>query len=374
MKMRSAITLYLLLTALVCPLFGDTEEHSSAPTRIFGVFAEGMVGGQYDGELYGSAFPALLYIDQDFFGSGHALQVTFAGIYAAVDFTFVRMTGFPVNVTIHSDGLLLGMDQTFYRDGEAMDWTMRSPQSNLGVTLNHIIGDVLGVSMNHSMNLCDYDSNSSNFAPPENSVSYTGGVEIALSTLSGGLPSEFTSAQGYRISVVPELIYQFDCQEWGPDEAHYTHDARPAYRAVYQASYHRDMTRRLNLGGQASYLHGRNMYQLEQWMVGQTDMFSPFPRLSGYYPGEFITSESPLLNLDLVLEVVPGTIVVIAAHDLFYHGEEGRFYQGSAIGVAAMITHGIELGVRGSVGWNAQRETGPGWNAGLTLRYYRING
>lgn len=37
MNMRTTITLYLLLTTFVCPQFGETAEHSRAPTRIFGL-------------------------------------------------------------------------------------------------------------------------------------------------------------------------------------------------------------------------------------------------------------------------------------------------------------------------------------------------
>lgn len=381
MNTRAMATLCLVLTAVMCPLSGiaDAEEHVRAPTRVFGFIAEGMVGGLYDGrvydgDLYGSGVPALLYIDQDLLGGGHVLQVLFAGIYASVDVTRVRRPGFPVHIALHIDGLLVGMDQTFYRDGEAMEWTMRTPWKNLGVTLSREIGDVFSVSTSHSINLRNYKSESSNFNPPGNNVTYTGGGEVSLSTLTDGLPSAFARSEGYRFSVTSELIYQIDYQEWGPEEARYTHDGRPAYRMHYQARYHRDITPGVNLGGTASYLQGWNLYQLERWMVGQTDTFSPFPRLSGYYPGEFITSQSPLLNLDLLITGVPGRFVVSAGHDLFYHREEDRLYQGSTVGAAVTLIHGIEFGVRGGVGWDARRDRGPGWNAGLTLRYYRMNG
>jgi hypothetical protein len=46
---------------------------------------------------------------------------------------------------------------------------------------------------------------------------------------------------------------------------------------------------------------------------------------------------------------------------------------GSAFGAAVKLPHDVEINAEAGVGWNADRETGPGWTAtfGLTRFLFR---
>lgn len=220
------------------------------------------------------------------------------------------------------------------------------------------------------MNFSDYDSNDTAFVSPENTATYTGNLDLSYTYQPNEDSSESSFPVGFQIMAIPEVIYQLNYEDWGPEDNLYTHDDTPAYRGLYQVSCYNASVKRVNWKGQLSYLHGENLYQLEKWAVGSTNAFNGGPRLDGYYPGEFMTDESFLLNMNLQIVSIPDRVEFLVSYDAFYYGEKERLYQGSAVDLFVKLGNKASFNFRSGIGWNAERDFLPvGMTHNLLFRY-----
>jgi tetratricopeptide (TPR) repeat protein len=341
--------------------------------EIIALLGEAQLNPNYDNELQFLGFPAFFYMNQNVFGSGNTLMTIFAGIFASLDFTFSDYPGKPFDLRFHADGLMIGFDENVYEKGIASDWEIASPYVNFGIALEKNFQFGLGLSFFNSLTIKDYQSESSNFTSPSNNFTYSSSLSMDFSTADTSFPSAFRAPVGIRFGIKQELLYQLDYKAWGPEGDLFTHDDNPAYKAEYILGYYHNFNSVLNLGLTVNVLHGSNVYQNELWALGQGSNIQPTYRLNGYFSGEFRTELAALANFDFTAVLVKDLFAIQLFHDLAYISEQESFFNGSSVNLVVKLDPSLEIGLVGSIGWNAQRSFGLAWNAQLSLSYVVIN-
>jgi hypothetical protein len=342
--------------------------------EVFGIQAEGSLSPDYNNDLEFGGIPALVYINENAFGTGNEFTGIFAGIFASVDYTLSDRPGKPFDLNFHLDGLVLGFDETVYIDGEAEAWSISSPNASIALGLGKSFSPGISFFLENTITYKDYSSDSSNFIRPENNLTYYAGLDFEFSMQQSSFPSLFIPPVGFRLGIHPELIYQLNYTDWGKVGDLYTHDENPAFRAKYELSYYHAIEALINFGGTVAFLHGFNGYQNELWTLGHGSTVQPSFRLNGYYDDEFRTELALLINLDLTLQIVKDVFAFRLSHDLAYLDELGSFLNGTTANFAFMLPERFELGLAGSMAWNAQRmDKGLAWRIDLTLSYFSIN-
>ena len=119
--------------------------------------------------------------------------------------------------------------------------------------------------------------------------------------------------------------------------------------------------------GSLSYYGGSNYYESEKWAVGPINKLSPGPRLSGYKSGEYRSENALVANLDGHFQLVQDKLLLLARHDLYFDMGEVYFKQGSALGVSMIFPYQIKFNVEAGIGWDAERDTEPGWTIDIAL-------
>ena len=312
------------------------------------------------------------YVNSNLFGSGLEFTGVFAGVYLRTEFVIPEHKGLDLDLGLRLSGLALSGEKQFYdNQGDYQDWIIQtSPNINAAVFLQKEWGFGLKIKSIHNIGYNSYSSSTGNFIAPTDKFAYTGDLLIEMS-MQGQGASIIDPVEGMKIELKPVLQYRFDYNDWGPSGNLYTHNPGPGYKAHYLISYGLSPTDWLNLTAQLSYLHGINLYALDEWEVGQTSLFNAYPRLSGYYGAEFRTSGSPLLNLDLLFRLPGNRVGIIIKHDVFLHGEENAWYQGTGLFVPFKLGDNFELGAYGNIGWNANHVS-TAWNAGVFGKYMLI--
>ncbi len=339
-------------------------------TKVIGLLGGLSLTNRADESLSVGGFPALLYLDQNFLGSGNTFMMTFGGVFLGLDLTFNHRPQFPFNLNFHIDGLFVPMDYNFNADAVETDWDVKTPFFNSSVTLEKATEIGLLMSTTHNLKMNYFSGGKSGFTGPENNLTYTGNVHLEFSTIENNMPSFFSPPTGFSIFCSPSLIFKPSYEPWGSDGNLYYHDNRPGGLLTTGIEYYRTISNFLNIGGSLTHLGSLNIYESEKWEIGQTNMLSFGPRLSGYYPGEYRSESALIINLNGCVQVIPNTFSLFAKHDLMYEVDRDFFRQGTAIGFAFNFPHQIEFSLETGFAWNAERENGIGWSVQLGLSKY----
>lgn len=340
--------------------------------KVYGILGGVGVSGAYDNTPEIEGFPVLLYMDQNIFGTGNYLTLMFAGVFLSIDLTIPERSGLPFSLSFHTDGLFLPVDYNFIEDGKSTEWDVKTPAYNASLEL--IKETPIGLAFSSLHNLCinNYEGGSSGFTKPENNITYTGDVTLEFSTIESGFPSAFAPPAGFAISVTPTLVFKPDYKAWGPNTDLFTHNDSPGGMFETSVKYYSSPAKRTYLGGSLTHYGSVNIYESEKWAIGQTNMMSSDRRLSGYLSEEYMTDNAVVANLDAHYQILPDKILIFAKHDMYYDIDENKFRQGSALGAALNLPYEIELNIEAGIGWNAERESGPGWSVQLALSRYFI--
>lgn len=339
-------------------------------TKIFGVLANVSLAGEYDETLSPGGLGALLYMDNNIFGTGNSLTVIFAGIYLGLDFEIFERPSFPLALSFHADGLFLPQEFNFIENGQETDWEVKTPEYNLSLGLKKETSFGLTISSEHNLRINNFKGGISRFTKPENNLTYRVDFEFVFSTISLGFPSSFSPPTGFSISTIPAIIYKPDYKSWGLNTDLYSHNDLPGAMFESSVKFYKNPSKRTYLGGSLTHCAGVNLYESEKWEIGQTNIMSSGLRLSGYYSNEFRSDNAIMANLDGHFQIITNKILIFAKHDMFYDIEKNRINQGSALGLAFKLPYEIELNLEAGLGWNAERENGPGWNIQMTLARY----
>jgi tetratricopeptide (TPR) repeat protein len=339
-------------------------------TKIYAFLGGFGVSDTSDNSLSVSGFPAFMYMDQNFCGSGNNFMLTFAGIYLGLDLTIIERPEMPFNLQFHADGLFLPMDYNFIENGSETDWQIKTPTYNASVTLEKSTDFGLLISSYHNLQIKNFSGGISDFTTPDNNLTYTGNMKLAFTTIDMEIPSLFTPPTGFSISVTPALAFKPDYKSWGLNSDLYTHNDQPGWMLVSGLEYYLNPSKNTYFGASLFHYGSTNLYESEKWDIGQTNMMSAGPRLSGYLSGEYRSENALVVNFDGHVQFIPDTLLFFAKHDFFYDVDENLFKQGSALGFALNLPYEIELDFEAGIAWNAQRESGSGWSIQIALSRY----
>ncbi|WP_028974750.1 tetratricopeptide repeat protein [Spirochaeta cellobiosiphila] len=334
--------------------------------RGVGLLAEANLYGTYENELDMSATPILMYLDQNWLGTGNQFTVLFAGVYLGLDYQMPERPGMPFNIGLKGDTQVYGNEVDFVDEGRTSDWSINGPNAQGSLTLSKNLPMGSSLYMTNGMKFQSFDTDSKNFTAPQNNWTYVGdfGLEIGGSS---GLPSAFNLSSGISFLSSNQIIYQLDHQKWGEDGKEYTHDDLPEFKGIVSLTYNKVIGETLQLGMTGSYLWSENPYELERWVVGESSNLQPSPGITGYYSNEFRITNAPLLNMGSTWVFIPQAAALLLEHDVFYDQDDSELYQGSSLGFAFKLPYSFELITKASLGWNAQRESGYGWNVSVGL-------
>ena len=338
--------------------------------RVLGVLGGIGACSTYDNKPSVSGFPLLLYMDQNLFGTGNNLTVMFAGIFLGIDLINPERSILPFSSSFHADALYLPMEVKFIEDGKDTGWNLKTPAYNVSLELIKETPIGLVLSSFHNLKINNYEGGTSGFTIPENNITYTGNLGLKFSTIDSGFPSAFSPPVGFSFSVVPTIVFKPDYKAWGPNNDLFTHNDLPGGMFETSIKYYYSPIKRTHFGGSLTHYGSVNLYESEKWAIGQTDIISSGPRLSGYLSGEYRSKNAIVANLDGHFQILPDKILFLAKHDMYYDIDENVFRQGSALGVALKLPYEIELNIEAGAGWNAKRESGTGWSVQIALSRY----
>lgn len=336
-------------------------------TKAYSILAGMGICNVYDNTPETNYSPALLYTDQNLLGTGNNLTVIFAGGYLGIDFTIPERSGHPFSLSFHTDGIFLPVDYNYIADGLYTEWDLKTPEYNVSVKLKKEIPFGLTFYSLQNLKINNYEGGASWFIKPENNITYTGAVQFGFSTIETGFPSTFTPPAGFEISIIPTLVFKPGYQSWGPDTDLFTHNNIPGGMFKTSVKFSKAPTKTTYLGGALTHYSGANLYESEKWAIGQTNMMSSDLRLSGYLPEEYRSKNAVMANLDAHYQILPAKILVFGKHDIYYDIDKNLFRQGSSLGLALKLPYEIEMNIEAGIGWNAEREDGPGWSVQIAL-------
>ena len=230
----------------------------------------------------------------------------------------------------------------------------------------------LAFSSLHNLRINNYTGGNSGVTKPENNITYTGDVNLEFSTIETGFPSAFAPPSGFAISVTPTLVFKPDYKAWGPNTDLFTHNDSPGAMFETSIKYHNIPTKKTYFGVSLTHYGSVNNYESAKWVIGKTDIMTADRRLSGYFCEEYRSNNALVANLDAHYQILPDKILTFVKHDLYYDIDENKLKQGSALGLALNLPYEIELGIEAGIGWNAERENGPGWSVQIFLSRYFI--
>lgn len=335
--------------------------------KVWGVFIDGGVSTTYDNSLTGNGTPLAMYINNNVQGSGNQLTIMFAGVYAYLGLDIPQRPGLALDLGLYADVMAISEEYLSYVDGEEQDWVYKSPSVNAGLSLAKALALGMELSLDNTITLEDFSAEGDNFSAPENAITISNSLALGYSPASNQLPSVFYPSNGLTLEAVGTLVYQLDYESWGPASAPYNHNDKPALMTSYRLGYSAPIGDVVSLGAVFSYLRGYNSYHRSKWLIGQGSAIEGGPSISGYYSDEFQTDNAALLNATANFMIIPDRLALIANHDLLYHGEQERLYQGSALGVSLVLPRGMELNGQFAMGWNADRQAGHSWALNFTM-------
>ena len=340
---------------------------------VLAVLADSSAYIKYDDSFGFGFYPTAVYIDNNLFGSTLNFTGVFSVVFASAELIIPERKEFPFDTGFSIEGLAIQGETRFYETGRNLsDWSFKSANGSAALFLRKQFDFGLNLKTKHNFSFYDYTSDTPGFTSPSGNVAYTGDFQFQFTNQPVRDTSAFKPSRGYKIEAVPSVVYRFGWEDWGPDGSLYQHNDAPGYKAHYLVGYDFDFLKVMNLGLQITYLHGINLYAPDEWKVGQTNQLNPFPRLSGYYEGEFRTSGSPLLNIDYLIKLPGEQAAITFKHDVFYHGETSEWYQGTGAGIAFRLGDSFELSAQGAYGWNTGDSIAQSWNAGLTFQYVQV--
>jgi hypothetical protein len=352
--------LIIQLLLLIDPVSAD---------EVFGVFAEANLSSTFGEELDFMGIPVSYYENDKLFDSDTIFDVSFAGIYANINFTIPENDVFPISLGFSLEGLALGFEQVLYKNGEPSSWSIASPFFSLGLGFSKTLGENISISTNHELVFRDYEKSGAVIVPENNSTYY---ADIVIEFQINPNPFRSITAlslnPGLSLTVSPGLVYQLDFQPWGETGDLFTHDSFPGYKAQYAANFSFMLGDYIGVSNDLAYYQGVNVYTLDQWSFGQDSLIQGGARLVGYFQDEFLSQNALLNNLNIKFLVDPNSFGVILKHDILYHGESNQFFQGTGLELVFSLAN-WEISLEGAVAWNSARQNGIGWSSSLLIRF-----
>ncbi len=328
----------------------------------------------YDKDPQFTGFPALLYNDANFFGSGNSMSVIFAGPYFKINYAIPGLIGdrFP-DVDLGWSSNFLGSDSTKYSEGipeknqelhsaEHIATLKVGKKSDIG-----LYGYLEGTATYHDWEASDRND-AENFAEPGETLAYEGVADIGIDTIGGGMGSKLDRPDGFSVSIKPGIIWQPDYDAWGDrDDRVFAHDDKPGFKFSSTARYCKKIGARHGFEANVGFQTGWNVYETEKWAMGEGNPMSSGPSLDGFYAGEFRYTTGVVADFGYQIQPIPDRFSLFAKYDVFLDADSVRVYHGTAIGSAVKLPKGFELSAQAGIGVNAERENGPGVEISMLL-------
>lgn len=320
----------------------------------------------YDKEIVGSGFPAVMYMDRNFLGTANSLNVIFAGPYINVDYTDLGVIGDRfLDMKIHWNSMFLNSDWCLYEDGKRRnDMSMKSPLHNasisFGKTLPIGLSAFAGVAANYRNWKPGKNNESPDFTTPGH-LTWAPNVNVSFTTVGGSTGSKMDLLSGFAISLTGEAIYKQDSNPWGMKGELIEHNDKPEFRFSATGEYDKKILDRHNLRFNASYKTGTNMYETDTWTAGKSALIGTEPGVDGYYTGEFSFRTGAVGNVTYQFNAVPSKFSTYARYGAFMNFDGMKLFNGVAVGAVAKLPFGFELTGQMGIGLDAKRENGLGY-------------
>ncbi|MBN1498576.1 MAG: hypothetical protein JW982_00335, partial [Spirochaetes bacterium] len=327
---------------------------------VFGALGLFHIYPDYDRDPEYDGYPAVIYMDQNFLGSGNQLMVMYAGVYLMADYTLngVFTDRGPV-VKTKVNAMVLSLGGESYEKGRVVDdFAVHSPIYTAEIEIGKEYEIGFSFFINNKIQYHIWETDEKDVDVPSNNFTYSISSPVVFTTIDKGFPSKLVFSEGISISLTPELTYKPGYETWGNrynPEYSFEHNGNPMLKFETEAAWFSTFFERNNIGAVIKYMTGSNFYQSEKWTAGSVMMTQPEAELDGYFSGEFTFKNGLLANLSYMYSILPGTWVVFMKHDIFHDIDLKDTYQGSAFGTSFKLPYDIEFAAKLGVGWDAER-------------------
>lgn len=324
------------------------------------IFMAGVsLGFDYDKDPICSGIPAVVYMDNNFAGSGASLMFLTAGIFNKVDVTIPGLIDDGIiDLKISLTSMALGMEDYVHVDGKKaykINNTFHGFQVGLGRDLP--IGlSVFGYYDSTWTLYGDIDG----YKTPDYQQTHRVSADLVFNT-AGDKYSVFQNLNGLKLSFQPEWIYKSDYKEWGKDGATFKHNDLPAYCFRSHLGYYTDLFSNQNMEVDIKWLASHNSYESTRFKIGSANGPMDTESISGYIPGEIVIDNGLLSNFKYTINAIPNKINIYGKYDLLYDVDNKEFYNGCALGAAFKIPWDIDFLVESGFGLNANRKSTIGY-------------
>jgi len=340
--------------------------------RMMAAIGSGSVSLNFDKKPSFSGFPALMYMDQNFFGTANALTVIFAGPYINLDYSDSGLINDKyIDMKIHWESMFLENATALVENGKsrndlAIQGTQHMGSIGFGKAFPFGLSAFVGVKADFRNWKMTKDNYSADFTTPA-SITYIPGVNLSFSTVGGSNGSKMDLLSGFALQFTGESLYQPAYIAWGKKDALYEHDGKSEFRFSAVAEYDLKFLDCHNLRFKADYRTGINMYELGKWSTGRGTLMSSDACVDGFYAGEFRYTTGVIGNVTYQINLIPSKFSTYTRYSAFLNLDDKKIWQGTAFGGVAKLPYDIEIAGQVGIGLNAQREKGPGFEFDLML-------
>lgn len=319
-----------------------------------------------------SGYPAIMYMDQNIFGTANALTVIFAGPYINLDYSDPGLISDKyIDMKIHWESMFLENTTALIEKGKvrndlAIQGAQHMGSISFGKTFPIGLSAFAGIKADFRNWKPTKSNDSTDFITPA-SITYTPNANLSFSTVGGSNGSKMDLLSGFALQFTGESVYQPDYKSWGKKDQPYEHNNASEFRFSAVGEYDLKFLDRNNLRFKADYRTGMNMYELGKWSTGKGSLMGSEACLDGYYSGEFRYKTGAIGNVTYQINLVPSKFSAYARYSAFLNLDDNTIAQGTAFGAVTKLPFDIELAGQVGIGVNARREKGPGLQFDLML-------